>query len=207
MEVWDFKTGVEIYEYDLLQLTAYCHLINQSNNINEYPLEFDEKTHVYIYNGNIIPSVTQVLKDLKPKIFKKEEMQLAAKRGRYVHKSIEYINSGILDYDKVKEKYKGYIDAYLNFKQKYLIDFKLNELICEKMIYSPLCLAGTIDLYVDDGNKNYKAYNVYLMQNGNFSLKVRYNDHNQVSLTKNFRIFHGALNYLLLQMNMLKLHK
>lgn len=55
-------------------------------------LEFDEEDHVYIYEGVIIPSITQILKVRfggKYQSVDRDTLQRAADRGTAIHKAIE----------------------------------------------------------------------------------------------------------------------
>ena len=64
-------------------------------------LEYIDETHTYIYNGEILPSITQVMQmKFKNKYYgiSKEVLQRASERGSRIHKSIEdYEKSGIED--------------------------------------------------------------------------------------------------------------
>lgn len=76
---------------------------------------FDEATHTYqMENGEIWPSVTQVLQDMgfvDSRWFTEESRT----RGKYVHKIIELHVKGELDEDTVDESLKGYFEAYQRF--------------------------------------------------------------------------------------------
>lgn len=103
-------------------------------------LEYIEEEHLYLYNGVIIPSVTQLLHD---KLFKDKYKNVPenilkekAKYGSEVHKAIE-------DYENDKE-YKVSsiyqelsIEQYLKLKDKHNIDvLKQEQLVCYKGLYA-----------------------------------------------------------------------
>ena len=55
-------------------------------------LEFIEETHTYIYDGVILPSITQILKTKFGKKYNgisKEILNKASQRGTEIHKAIE----------------------------------------------------------------------------------------------------------------------
>lgn len=68
-------------------------------NLKGGVLEFDNDTHTYIYNGIIVPSVTQLLKKKFSGMYdgiSKGVLEKAAQRGTDIHKAIEdYCVSGI----------------------------------------------------------------------------------------------------------------
>ena len=76
-------------------------------------LDFDERSHIYRLNGEIIPSVSSVMSPLSQ--FKYAGVQLgtlntAATKGTEVHNSIEtYINFEIED---ISEANRGYFEAF-----------------------------------------------------------------------------------------------
>lgn len=110
-------------------------------------LEFIEEQHIYILNGEIIPSVTQILEDLFPLKYEnvpRETLEEKALYGTQVHKFIEiiekkkpknplgyirkyyeptiYQEESIKDYLKIKEKYNIIItdsEKRIHYKNKY----------------------------------------------------------------------------------------
>ena len=116
-------------------------------------LEFIEEPHIYILNGEIIPSVTQILEDLFPLKYDNvphETLEEKALYGTQVHKFIEII-------EKKKPKNPlGYIKRYYNptiyqeesikdylkIKEKYAIEITDSE----KRIHYKNKYAGTLDL-------------------------------------------------------------
>lgn len=116
-------------------------------------LEFIEKSHIYILNGEIIPSVTQILEDLFPLKYEnvpRETLEEKALYGTQVHKFIEitekkkpknplgyikrYYNPTIYQEESIKD--------YLKIKEKYTIEITDSE----KRIHYKNKYAGTLDL-------------------------------------------------------------
>lgn len=104
-------------------------------------LEFREEGHVYTYEGEIVPSVTQALEPLAgyagiPNYI----LAAAADRGTQVHKMCEYHDYGTLtDYEP---GYQGYLDAWIRFLAESGFEVELVE---SKMFHPVLRYAGTVD--------------------------------------------------------------
>ena len=80
-------------------------------------LEYIDETHTYIYNGEILPSITQVLKmkfGSKYNGISKEVLKRASEKGTALHKAIEdFEQSGIDDKDNTElRNYKFLKRAY-----------------------------------------------------------------------------------------------
>lgn len=79
-------------------------------------IEFNEEEHIYKQDGNIYPSVTQILKrvGIIDSAWYSEE---SAQRGIEIHKIIEKIGSRVdpLVIFDIDDEYLGYINAYLKF--------------------------------------------------------------------------------------------
>ena len=82
-------------------------------------LEYIDETHTYIYNGIVLPSITQMLKVKFGKKYDgipKEVLERAAERGTALHKAIEaYETQGIDSDDQELHNYKFLKRAY-NFE-------------------------------------------------------------------------------------------
>lgn len=107
-------------------------------------LKFDEEKHIYTFNGERIPSVTQVMSPLSAEAYGSiptETLRKAAEKGTSVHEAIEnYINYGIADIEKENE---GYLNGFLNWFEME----KPEDCTAELRIYHPLLkYAGTCDL-------------------------------------------------------------
>lgn len=107
-------------------------------------LEFDEPTHTYTLDGQVIPSVTQILKPLDdysniPAFI----LEQARERGEYVHKACELYVWGTLDLDEVDEDYRPYIDSFILFIEE--TGF-IAESVEQKIYHPKMKYAGTVDL-------------------------------------------------------------
>ena len=83
-------------------------------------LQFEEKRHLYTINGIKLPSVTEIIDPVSYIVYKgvDEFAKLKAGwRGTDVHFAIElYNDTGVIE---IEEKFKGYLDAYLQFREAY----------------------------------------------------------------------------------------
>ncbi len=66
---------------------------------SNYVLAFEPVGHIYRLNGEIIPSVTTVLKGVRLidySFIPQDVLQAAAKRGQLVHQALQYYAQGTL---------------------------------------------------------------------------------------------------------------
>lgn len=116
-------------------------------------LEFIEESHTYILNGEIIPSVTQILQDLFPLKYDgvpQEILDNKAEYGTQLHKFIEIIEKKkpkkplayIKRYYKPNIYQEESLKDYLKIKEKYNIEITNSE----KRIHYKNKYAGTLDL-------------------------------------------------------------
>lgn len=108
-------------------------------------LIFREKGHVYMLDGEQLPSVSDLCRFLHREIYKdapKWRMETAAERGTAVHGATEELDR--IGRVEIAEEYLPYIKAYKAFLQKHLVSWSM----IEKAFYHPaLRYAGTIDRY------------------------------------------------------------
>ena len=81
-------------------------------------IEFDETTHVFLCDGNQIPSVTEILKPLQEDNFtaiNPSVLQAAADRGTLVHETCECIDYDMFYEDMITPETVPYIEAYEDF--------------------------------------------------------------------------------------------
>lgn len=108
------------------------------------PFTFDEATHTYrMENGEILPSVTTVLKDMgfygNAESWFTEE---SATRGTYVHRLIQYYLEGTLDFRTIDDGLRPYLDAW----QRFEVDTGFSPMEIEKAMASETHrFAGTVD--------------------------------------------------------------
>ena len=104
-------------------------------------LEFIEKTHTYLLDGEEVPSVSEIIRFAEREVYKepnKFQMDQAADRGTRVHKACEELDrKGICTVD-------GDIEGYVNAYAKFLADNKVEWSMIEQMVLGQ-GYAGTID--------------------------------------------------------------
>jgi hypothetical protein len=111
-------------------------------------LQFDKESHIYTIDGRVIPSVTQVLKDVG--IINISPFSGGPETGTIVHEATEQYDIGLLQVEDADPKIKGYLQAYL----KFLGDTGFNPIMVERRVYHHrLNYAGTIDRYGDLSGK------------------------------------------------------
>lgn len=103
-------------------------------------LTFDPEPHTYRKGEIILPSVTQILKDvglIDTTFFTPEH----AERGTLVHKATEFWDETGMDDDTFPEEFSGYLNAWKRFLEETGFEASHIELSC----YSKLGYAGTVD--------------------------------------------------------------
>lgn len=107
-------------------------------------LTFDEPTHVYRFNGKIVPNVTRVLKPLVDySRIPPEVLERARQEGVAIHKTVElYVNQD-LDEDKLPEWLWPRLNAFKRFVEETGFIMHGSE---KKVYHSAHGYAGTLDL-------------------------------------------------------------
>lgn len=157
-------------------------------------LEFDEKTHIYRENGQIKPSVTQIIGEICPFPWDSEAVKQAAQFGTVLHRTLELLDNGNLsEYDHVLDPWIG---AWKHFREsldrskfRYLIvDIKTGaqtktwpvqlggyyglikddpKPMIEGMLFSGLYgYAGTVDRVFEGTGRGIKACDVQITDSG-----------------------------------------
>lgn len=113
-------------------------------------LEFIEEEHLYIYNGVIIPSVSEILKFIFPEKYKGVPdfiLQNKANYGTLVHKLCEKIDLG-KTIEELKQEYnfnyiiEASLNQHLKLKEQYKIEpISMEQRVCYNGLYG-----GTYDL-------------------------------------------------------------
>lgn len=83
-------------------------------------LEFDEPTHTYRWNGKVVPSVTQVLENVKIidyDFIPHDTREMALERGRLVHQATHFDDEGDLDEATLDPMLAGYVAAARNWQR------------------------------------------------------------------------------------------
>lgn len=120
--------------------------------IPEFPeLVFEEMPHIYLLNGEKIPSVSNIMEPLSGAHYSgvsEKTLDHAAERGTNVHNAIEiYLKFGIVD---IPEESRGYLDAFLKWHKDAKPELVGSEI---RMYHKLLRYAGTCDLLCCIGEK------------------------------------------------------
>jgi len=111
-------------------------------------LEYIDETHTYLFNGVILPSVTQILKikfGNKYNGISKEVLQKASEKGTMVHQAIEDYEKRNIDNTEIKE-----LRNYKFLKKRFEFECLENEIpIVLFLDDKPVC-AGRIDLILKE---------------------------------------------------------
>lgn len=113
-------------------------------------LEYIDESHTYIFDGEILPSITQILKIKFGKKYQnvdKSVLKRASEKGVIVHKAIEdYEINGIED-TSCKELYN-----YKFLKKQFKFECVANEVPIVLFVDNKPVCAGRIDLILKDKN-------------------------------------------------------
>lgn len=119
---------------------------------DEDTIEFIESEHIYIVNGIIVKSVTQILNELFPNKYKNVPLKILNDKSLYgtkVHKAVEDLENGkepIMDSVYIEES----INQYQRLKEKYNIEV----IEQEQMIHYEYYYAGRFDMIADIDGKH-----------------------------------------------------
>lgn len=110
---------------------------------------FCEQTHTYTLDGEVIPSVTHIIRFLDVDVDKSRPWMrdAAAQRGSIVHEA-----TALIDYDEpdvlenVPYECQGYVNAYLAFLRDYSPEWEIIERPMWSA-YGSSAFAGTVDRY------------------------------------------------------------
>lgn len=108
-------------------------------------LTFDEALHEYRVDGALVPSVTQIIKPLKPDFSGIREDVLNRKRelGVAVHLACELDIKGELDEERTSPLVMKYLSAWRKFSHDTGLDVIASE---QQLHHQALGYAGTVDL-------------------------------------------------------------
>lgn len=108
-------------------------------------LTFEENGHIYMLDGEQLPSVSELCRFMHREIYKdapKWQMETAAERGTAVHFAAEALDK--TGTASIAEEYLPYLQAYKAFLQDYSPSWDM----IEQSIYHPeYRYAGTVDRY------------------------------------------------------------
>lgn len=110
-------------------------------------LTFNADRHEYLLRGELVPSVTRILKPITEHEYRcvdRSVMETAAHLGRAVHSLINLDIRGELDEDALSEPLRPYLAAWRDFQAK----SGFEALLTEQYVYSEKYkFAGTLDLF------------------------------------------------------------
>jgi hypothetical protein len=178
--IYDLKSGPHEAHIDL-QIAAYWEL--QRSGTDEGMI-FDEEKHIFTCNGEVIPSVTQILKAnrLTPDGYDFIDPWYL-QRGTYIHQATEMFDKGTLSDDYNDESILPYLEAYKTFRR----DFNGKITGIEKKLWHPkLKYAGIIDRTIE----GHICYALHLKP----GQKVPYKLEEVKDIRGKFNIFQSALN-------------
>lgn len=108
-------------------------------------LQFFDKGHVYMLDGEQIPCVSDLCRFLHREIYREApiwQLEAAADRGTKVHAATEVLDK--TGRAEIEDDYLPYLEAYARFRQEHDVQWEL----IEHPDYHPtLRYAGTIDRY------------------------------------------------------------
>lgn len=161
LSVIDKKTGISTPDIDI-QISAYVELLR---NGTREGLSFDEEHHIFTAEGEIIPSVTSIIRKagLTPDWSQIADIEWYASRGTYVHQATEMWEKGTLDENTVDKEIRPYLEAYKRFRA----DYPVKVIDQEVRLWHPTYrYAGIIDMIVEDT----RSYKLFLKKSGKYKL-------------------------------------
>lgn len=122
----------------------------ETTEINGGVLEYIDETHTYLYDGVVLPSITQLLKvkfGNKYNNIPKETLERAAEQGTAVHKAIEDYEQG--GFESALPELRNY--KFL--KKAYKFECVSNEVPVVLFWNGEAVAAGRLDLVIIEGDK------------------------------------------------------
>lgn len=111
----------------------------------KFPVDYDDESHTYYFEGKPRRSVTQKIKDaglVDGSHWNDRKRTI----GSYVAKAIELFEKGVLDFNTLDPAVKPYFDSYLLFRES----GKYRVVLSEVPLYDPLTdTAGKPDLVIE----------------------------------------------------------
>jgi hypothetical protein len=159
MSVLDIKTGGHEEPHYKLQVAAYLEMQHRGTDEG---LEFDEEKHLFTVKGEVIPSVTQILRQegFCPSLDWIDPWYL--QRGTYVHRATELYDKGTLDEESLSPEIIPYLESYKRARAE--IGFTITAI--ELKLWHPVYrYAGIIDRVIE-GRKSYILYLTPGVNNG-----------------------------------------
>lgn len=111
-------------------------------------IEFNEKDHIYMKNGIVLPSVTQIMQPLYEQVYGKADSDASdngKSKGKEIHRAIDdYCEFGMID---ISEEYKPYLDNFIRYIDEHQYEIVASEVMLCHPVYN---YAGKIDIIVTD---------------------------------------------------------
>lgn len=106
-------------------------------------LTFDEATHTYRFNGNVVPGVTSILSPLTDfSMVRPDVLDAASKFGQAVHLACELDDLGTLDESALDASLVPYLEGWRKFSKDYLVEWSSIEV---QVYHANMNYAGTPD--------------------------------------------------------------
>lgn len=177
----DLKTGAPERWHEL-QVAAYDHMDCS------IPLDFDDETHTYRFEGRVIPSVTQILFDMGCISEFSTWSEFARDRGTKVHQACALLPDR-LDWTTVDARILPYV---MSLQEWFKVSW-INIVAQEQRGYNrELGYAGTLDLRASNVQPN---ATLYLQQDGSLAKLKPHTDRRAwytfVSMVNVWRWKHG----------------
>ena len=116
-------------------------------------IEFNEKDHIYMKNGIVLPSVTQIMQPLYEQVYGKADSDASdngKSKGKEIHRAIDdYCEFGMID---ISEEYRPYLDNFIRYIDEHQYEIVASEVMLCHPVYN---YAGTIDIIVTDKKGEY----------------------------------------------------
>lgn len=112
--------------------------------MSKYKIEYLDEEHIYLCNGIIVPSVSQILHLIFPDKYKNVNKQILSAKAQYgteLHAYIEQYENGVI-IQKLNYIQEASFNQYLKIKEKY----KLNVISQEQIINYKDIYAGRFDM-------------------------------------------------------------
>lgn len=109
-------------------------------------IEFNEKDHIYMKNGIVLPSVTQIMQPLYEQVYGKADSDASdngKSKGKEIHRAIDdYCEFGMID---ISEEYRPYLDNFIRYIDEHQYEIVASEVMLCHPVYG---YAGKIDIIV-----------------------------------------------------------
>lgn len=106
-------------------------------------LKFYDEGHIYEYNGEVIPSVSELLRFMSREVYgdiNKYILDTAAARGTAVHAATQALDE--LGTVECADEIAGYVEAYARFRREHVAEWQYIE---KPLAHPEMKYAGTVD--------------------------------------------------------------